>query len=742
MIETWLYQDIKKTFDRGYTRFVLSDLHGEASYLLSQLPKNWTVLEAHSELDELHAKYLAETEHADTPVVFYTRIPVEKLTFLMEYAMIGGNLPITQFQQYIKKQVHKHTGFNLNLVKEDLLTAAKVSVGKDKTYWMDLSHKGSGEIFDLREMLLPFLHEPESFASSMHATVKKAFLSRVQQHIGQTPMDKPAQTVAQEVTQNLLEGLLLNKPDALLLSVYHRWLDSNSAKSSFLTYLKAYTPSTLANPWNVHPDHPFGQVDLLQLQDVVAHLHDRSKLTKWLPAMQARAKNRYARLMQLDWWEAVVALIQFDAKGIQSISSFADAIKFYKESFVPVDRAMRQLLAEFLSNAPLIKPLQEYYHTLVGELLEKWFYYFEDYGQTQQGLLNRIIDNRQGPIAIIVGDGVTYEIADKINRRVGKDLKTTADHFLADLPSVTDNNMSRLYRSDGSWVAEKAERERYLKAEFPKLSIAFVDLEDINHSLSGHDVVICSYKDIDDMGEKLQQKALKFLDTVIDTVSSKIKELEKIGFPTIHLVTDHGFVLTGLISDSDKIEVKPTGASLKTERFIACAERQTTLPAQLLEVKSSYKEFSYLYFAKNLRSFKTPGKYGYAHGGASLQELVVPHFTFTSPHVVKTLEVVITDKAALKDVVGENFVIRLQAGTGDGGVFSAQRKCKLLIYNNGKEIGASDVISLSVNESASREYSFEKKPELDIILVDATTRAQLDKVVVKKSSIRDLGGLL
>jgi len=334
----------------------------------------------------------------------------------------------------------------------------------------------------------------------------------------------------------------------------------------------------------------------------------------------------------------------------------------------------------------------------VNELLEKWFSHFGDYQQNQQGLLQRIIDNRQGSIAIIVGDGVTFEIADEIKQRIGKDLKTTADHFLADLPSVTDNNMSRLYRSDGSWVAEKAERERYLNAEFPSLSIAFFDLEDVNHSLSGHDVVICSYKDIDDMGEKLQQKALKFLDTVVETVSSKIKELEKIGFPTIHLVTDHGFVLTGLISDSDKIEVKPTGSNLKTERFIACKERQVPVSAHLLEVKTSYKEFGYLYFAKNLRSFKTPGKYGYAHGGASLQELVVPHFTFTSPHVVKNLDVVIADKGALKDVVGENFVIKVKAGPGDGGVFTTQRKCLLLLYSNGKEIRASDVISLAPNE--------------------------------------------
>ena len=153
MIDTWLHQDIKQTFDRGYSRFVLSDLQGEASYLLTHLPENWTILEAHTELDELHAKYLAETEHSNQPVVFYTRIPIEKLTFLMEYAMIGGKLSIAQFQQYIKKQVHDHVGLNLNLDKDELLTAAKVSVGKDKTYWMDLSYKGSGEILDRKSVV-------------------------------------------------------------------------------------------------------------------------------------------------------------------------------------------------------------------------------------------------------------------------------------------------------------------------------------------------------------------------------------------------------------------------------------------------------------------------------------------------------------------------------------------------------------------------------------------------------------
>ena len=43
-----------------------------------------------------------------------------------------------------------------------------------------------------------------------------------------------------------------------------------------------------------------------------------------------------------------------------------------------------------------------------------------------------------------------------------------------------------------------------------------------------------------------------------------------------------------------------------------------------VEVENSYEAFNYVYFHKSNRPFKTPGKYGYSHGGISPQELIVP----------------------------------------------------------------------------------------------------------------------
>lgn len=215
MIEKWLTEDIQKAFDQGCLRFVLSDPNGEAGYLCKHLPKNWTVKEAHTDLEELEAKYHVEKDNTDKPVVFYTHIPIEKLNFLMEYAMTHGHLDLSQFHQYIKKKVHAHIGLNLNIGKEELLTAAKVSIGKEKSYWMDLSHKGAKEIFDLKTMLPEFLNDPKGFANKMDGQVKAAFFSNVQESTGQQIINKPAGTLAKETINLMLSGLANNKIDDL-----------------------------------------------------------------------------------------------------------------------------------------------------------------------------------------------------------------------------------------------------------------------------------------------------------------------------------------------------------------------------------------------------------------------------------------------------------------------------------------------------------------------------------------------
>lgn len=741
MIEKWLTEDIQKTFDRGYKHFVISDPTGEAAYLCQHLPKNWSVQSAHTGLEELEAKYQIEKLGGNDPVVFYTQIPLEDLSFLMEYAMIDGHLDLTEFHQYIKKKVHHHIGLNLNLSKEELLTAAKVSVGKGKTYWMDLGHKGSGEIFDLKTMLPEFLHDPKKFVAAMDEELKESFLSKVQDHIGQQPIKKPAATVAKETVNHILQGLLTNNLDETLLHVYHQWIDSATYQSSLKKYISQFDIPAGTDIWALHPDHPFSSIDRTQLAELASNLGDDQFIASRLKAIEARSKNKCARLLQIDWWPYMLTLIRFDSSGIKTISSFDEALRYYRETFYKLDRSIRKLYAQFLSDEKVIQPLQEQYEAVLKDLLQKWFEHFAGYTETQTGLLSKIIKDDPGQTAIIVGDGISYEVAKEVSDRISTSLKTKEDVVLADLPSVTDNNMSRLYLTDGNFNDSKQQRELKLNGYFPDKIIKHVYLEDLNQSHSECEVLICSYKDIDDLAEKMQQKALKYFDTIVDTLAEKIGELSSMGFSSIYLVSDHGFVLSGILSNADKLEFSPKGKSTKSERFIACEEKQN-IPASLLQVSKNYRDYNYLLVSKNLRPFKTTGSYGYAHGGASPQELIVPFFHFQSVHATPQLSVTIVNKQELLEIEGQNFQIKVLAEKSEGNLFKSERKCQLKLFAAGKEKSSSDSFTLHAGQSQSREFSFGSDKELTVYVVDAKTQEQLDKTIIKQAAGRDLGGLL
>lgn len=196
-----------------------------------------------------------------------------------------------------------------------------------------------------------------------------------------------------------------------------------------------------------------------------------------------------------------------------------------------------------------------------------------------------------------------------------------------------------------------------------------------------------------------------------------------------------------MLSESDKIEFTPDGQHIKSERFIACNRTQYT-HERFVQLEKEYSGFNYLLFSKNLRPFKSTGSYGYAHGGASPQELIVPHFHFKISKKIPQLLVSIQDKSGLKEIEGDNFRISVKAEESEGNLFKSERKCQLNIFSGQQEINKGSSFTLYAGDKKSQEFSFDSKKELTIYLVDANSKEQLDKVTIKQATGRDLGGLL
>ena len=747
MIDQWFKRDLQTIF-ATYNIAVFIDESEEAEFLLSTLGNDYVIYSAHSEIEELHVKYLIEkAQPTAQKFLIYTRIQREKLKFIREYCETNGCLEIRYLQNYIKQNVHQILNLNINLPTEDLISAAKLSVGKDRTYWFDLTHKGSSEIFDLKRELLPFIHNPDRYAQEKYeydAQLQQTFYRKVSELLGQDYLEKPPSTLAAEVVQTLFNGLAQGNCPPILTDIYHTWLDSLSYRSSLESYLHGYTLPPGLDLWQVSPHHPFKSVDEQWLQTLSLHLHDTAKINQILPKLKQRHHSPSTKALNITFWGDVITLLEFDSKNINYLSSLTECVEFYTQHFYRLDTAIRHLYTEFLNRKALLEPWQALYQDYLAIFLDRWFTYWPHYQETQTGILQKLIDqNPDTKIAVIVGDGVAYEMAEQVAIQVKATAKITRQVILADIPSETENNMSRIYLDNGLITKTHSDREAYLLTQNQNLTIDLTLLENINDEPLPGQVLICTYKDIDDMGEKLQQKALKYFGETIDFFSQKITQLLHNGYSKVYLITDHGFVLTGLLSEADKVTVTPSAGEMqKAERYIRTVHPQPAWLPSLIEIKKAYQQFQYLYFAQNINPFKTPGLYGFAHGGLAPQELITPYFCWEqSSPTTSTLKVAIANKDDLTSVPGELFMVKLRAEPGQGDLFSAERRIYLVFFASKQQINKSDVFAIPQDTLITKEYTFDGNVEIEVQVLDGNTKQLLDKALVKRNQDRDLSGL-
>lgn len=740
MFDKWFNQDIDKVLSKR-NRVVVVDESGHLDLLQKVLQPVYKVFVVKDSIEELVCKYTIEKHHRYDKVVVFTTTPKKQLTFIRDYCETCGCIEIGKFENYLTQKVFEELGFNISITSQELKAAAHNSIGKNQEYWEGLCRKGGERLFDIGTDILPFLTDPDGFCANRDPVVIAAFFGKINNWLGRDAIEQPPKTLAQEVAAKILGSLMESQPEKKYLDVYSKWVDSKECEVSLKNYCKEVEAQyQVVEPWGVNPAHPFDSMDLRWVKDVALHLVDREYIMAKLPRLRARFKTGNGKQWRKGLWGRILQLLEFDPARIKEISSLDEALVYYTTNFYRVDTAIRTIYEEFWGDDKVIRPFQEFYNELISPFLFKWFQHFGSYRENQKGLLFDRIQSAQGKIAIIVGDGIAYEISQNVIAKVGKGFKVDNQFRCCGIPSETANNMSLLYRDDGVIEAIHNKREAFLVAQVSK-SIQFVQLDEINYQHTETDVLICTCKDIDDIAEKLQHKALKFIGTIEDLLADKIQFLLKNGFQEVLVTSDHGFVLTGILDESDKVEISFQGEINKAERYTRTAEKQN-VPSEYIEIKQSSGNYQYLYFTKNMKPFKTPGKYGYAHGGLAPQELIIPFVTFSSKSsAFQKLQIAVINQDQLKGVVGENFSIHLQAGAGGKDLFSLERKVQLLFIDKGQEFNKSDIVTIKAGELVKREFSFEGRRTIDVIVIDATSKQQLAKVSVSQIVARDLGGL-
>ena len=746
MTDNWIIQDIEKQIAHR-NRMVIIDPSGECAYLLPHIEKqNYIILktdisnteEWQRTKEELMLRYVAERKHKSDKVVFYVTRPKAELSFLFDYCFTHGCIDLSNPVEWLSKKLYVMTGQQITLDNPMLLTAAKLGIGKDIAWWKKILQKLE-DLVSVEDELIPFLSNPDAFFKDKEADVKLLFEEKLFNLIGQSHRKVPAKTLAIEVVNHLFSSLLNNDVSPELLSIYHKWLDSNSYSKALKDYIETYKIDPKLNIWNVHIDHCFKSIDKCQLQEISSNFRDKTFVKEKLQKLQQRIVSSKAGNFVPQWWGDIVTLFEFDNKPLAHCHTFDKLINFYTNSFCRVDRAIRNIYENFLSEKDIVRPLQEHYESLNHELLQHWFDYSTEYQSNQQGYLPKLLSQTKPGTAIIVGDGVRYEIAAFIATQLQQKCKVSLDVMFADMPSETEHNMSALYVGNNRVLPIHKEREKSL-SEITGKDITYLNLEALHYGIKANYLVL-SYKDIDSAGEKLQMGAIKLFNEFENVLTEKIQLLLNMGYHQVHLVTDHGFVLTGLLDEADKIDPIVAGKKEVHERFVRTTDNQTDKGWLKFDKKNG--DFNYVYAAKSHRPFKSKGVYGFSHGGFTPQEIIIPNFVFSKEDTpTQGLEIKISNKNELSDVTGEFFGLKIMATANVDDLFSASRKIQVMLYSNNITYSSSNIITMASGTSQSFDFSFGGNSEIIAVILDASTQEQIDSVNIKKSNARDFGGLL
>ena len=259
MIEQWFRQDIESHLNRA-KRVVVCDTTGEGAFLLPILKQEVTVLTAGNRLDELVCRYKAEKYYAESSVVFYSMMPKQEISYLLEYAQVDGIVDLTSIEQYIQKHLFAASGVNATISKAELILAAKLGVGKDLNWWKGVA-TGIIKPFEINESLQAFVCTPDEYAATLDTSVRELFVEQLYKMIGKPQVKQTNVMMAQETMNEIFDGLAMNNLSKELLNIYYTLVDKSSARKIMDEYLSVYTLPSNISPLAAHEDHPFEELD-------------------------------------------------------------------------------------------------------------------------------------------------------------------------------------------------------------------------------------------------------------------------------------------------------------------------------------------------------------------------------------------------------------------------------------------------------------------------------------------------
>ena len=325
--------------------------------------------------------------------------------------------------------------------------------------------------------------------------------------------------------------------------------------------------------------------------------------------------------------------------------------------------------------------------------------------------------------AIIITDALRYDLAMDVSNYLEKSgFKVHVKPWLADLPSKTEVGMSRLLPCcdlemklknkkieiihNGKNFGVKSNRVEFLKEKLGQdlTTLEIKDVSKANLKDSKSKVLAVFSRDIDAEGEAKGLGLFKDIEKEITEIAQKVQLLARCGYQEVHIITDHGFLLSspdGLVKWES-----PQGADACERRFAMIPKN---IGSDLPAIPSPWDDDHWLVLPPAGTAFKASGQTEYLHGGASLQEIVIPHICAeVQEQAVPVILTMVMEKDVIEsgivkiDLKGESPVDQLPLSfmptvvLPRSGNLVAERKGKAVSKTKNFELGVGDQLKLTL----------------------------------------------
>lgn len=251
---------------------------------------------------------------------------------------------------------------------------------------------------------------------------------------------------------------------------------------------------------------------------------------------------------------------------------------------------------------------------------------------------------------VIIADGFRYEMAHELYEMIQADtiLKGSEriSYAISPLPSETRFGMASLlphhnirYKNgdvyvDGQPTNSTISRDAIMKAKSKSYAaiqfdeVAGMKRQELRNYMSDKSLVYIYHNVIDNTGENKESKVFDVASSAIKEILDLIKKIfNDLQISNFFVTADHGFIYRrNVVEDADKysnvVSMHPTEAS---KRYVIFNASSMGIPYTLEYPLTSSDDTHKVVLPYSYDLFKTPGPgLQYVHGGASLQEVVVP----------------------------------------------------------------------------------------------------------------------